>query len=264
MHSTGTILAGSSVVWLLQRCPASWTPKDLDIYTPVHKSNEVIDYLTDQGYIITDRFGPFGGYGGEDDPDNGLLTITKLEKGDMHIDVLESLADTAKEPIAFFHSTAVMNYISAGSINILYPNLFYNNYCAMRKSGDDEKWKEKYSSRSFQMVYMDQVPTYLLPGSGLCRSMRRKFKDRFSLTVAVSALLEDGTRCLFEEPEIEKDYGWDWFSEGNYSRAPLSSVSSHEICCGHDVCMWETYNTIKSLSSEEMVELASKWLYGSW
>lgn len=118
MRKTWSVLSGSSVLWLLDGFPTRWTPKDLDVYCPLGSREYVVKFWKHEGYTVTYHGNV---YVNPEYPHRGrqmssLRTITKLERGKQRIDVLESRSSSAVEPIHFFHSTVVMNFISADFI----------------------------------------------------------------------------------------------------------------------------------------------------
>jgi hypothetical protein len=191
MHENRAVISGSSAVWLLDRFPSQWEPNDLDIYTPFSRARPFIEYFTSQGYNLfsqskTKIQNPYN-----DDEEHRIIdlaTVFKMERGHRRIDILESMTESAVRPISDFHTTLVMNYISAGTIHILYPRLFFEKkvFLNRAKYTSSNDYIEKYRKRGFEICGGNQVETKLLGGT--CPYIERTSKDKHSTTLKISAL----------------------------------------------------------------------------
>lgn len=159
MRDAGAILSGSSVLWLIEGMPSTWTPNDLDIYAPIWKAQRIIRFLIErEGYTEVPREKPFP----EDYMKLGFLSsVTKLRKGEQSIDVMESLSPNVLQPITFFYTTLVMNYITSDSIKILYPLLTFSRFGVPQYAAPHRRevqWRKKYSERTFQVCPSFHIP----------------------------------------------------------------------------------------------------------
>jgi hypothetical protein len=180
MRRIGAVISGSSVLWLLDSLKDSWEAGDLDLYVPRNATQAMIDFLLEEGYQVVPE--PEGEPHGGPYIDLGhLASVTKLVKGDIKIDLLESLSQSSVLPVAFFHSTAVMNYITADSIAMLYPKLTFLRI-AVRCNPDRRSvssWERKYSRRKFHLFSTSKV--YSTFQDVLCKKLARKTGDDFCL-----------------------------------------------------------------------------------
>jgi hypothetical protein len=231
MRTQGAVLSGSSVLWLIEGMPETWTPGDLDIYAPRWKSGGIVNFLVNEGYTIISSDKPFP----EEYMKLGFLeSVTKLRKGGRSIDVMESLSPNALQPITFFYTTLVMNYITSDSIKILYPLLTSSRFgvphhaTAHRREVD---WKAKYSSRSFTVC-----PSHYLPLKfqfSICKGLVRAPNDRMSLSLPFSSPI------------------WDFDTYGDRIARPEASLTwhliatkseyDHHIRCTHQLCKVDHY-----------------------
>ncbi|PVG03865.1 hypothetical protein CPB86DRAFT_748372 [Serendipita vermifera] len=160
----------------------TWGPGDLDIYTPHGKATLILEYLIRDGYSIVPKEVEVKRRYME----NGhLSSMTKLRKGECTIDILESLSSSSITPITVFHSTAVMNYITADSIVMLYPLLTFSRItvCHYASSHRNDEWQLKYIlDRSYTVQESYEIHQGLQ--HLVCLSLYRRPKDRFCLSVS--------------------------------------------------------------------------------
>ena len=117
------VISGSAALHLMLPPKfTNWTPQDLDIYAPYTHHISLYARLLNMGYSITDEHD-------SDEPpysDSLIKQVATLSNGTRQIHVIFSKCETAFTPIFEFHSTAVMNFISADHIFSAYPNLTFN------------------------------------------------------------------------------------------------------------------------------------------
>jgi hypothetical protein len=180
MRRIGAVISGSLVLWLIDSRRDSWEPGDLDFYVPRNTTQTMIDFLLQEGYQVVPA--PEGEtHGGPYIRLGHLASVTKLVKGDLKIDLLESLSQSSVVPVTLFHSTAVMNYITADSISMLYPKLTFSRM-AVRCNPDRRSvtsWERKYFRRSFHLFSSDKV--YSTFHDVLCKQLARKTGDDLCL-----------------------------------------------------------------------------------
>ncbi|KAI5981833.1 hypothetical protein EDD15DRAFT_2182588 [Pisolithus albus] len=120
LRTFDAVISGSTALHLLlPKRGTSWTPNDLDLYVPLHTSVELLQRLQWEGYAIASQH-----------PTNvahysysHVHEVVVLCKGQRKIDMVISKTATALSPIFQFHSTAVMNFVSADTVFCSYPRL---------------------------------------------------------------------------------------------------------------------------------------------
>ncbi|KIK18417.1 hypothetical protein PISMIDRAFT_37793, partial [Pisolithus microcarpus 441] len=120
MRSCDAVISGSTALHLLlPEHGTPWTPNNLDLYVPLRTCAVLLERLRSQGFAITSQH-----------PTNvahysysHVHEVVVVCKGQRKIDVVISKTTTALSPIFQFHSTAVMNFVSADTIFCSYPRL---------------------------------------------------------------------------------------------------------------------------------------------
>lgn len=123
MQETGCILSGSAA--LEMAIPGASPPNDLDFYCPCGQLEAVIRFFVEtQGYRdVTEGTGECARYG---DLLVGIKAVHRLElvaRPCKQLNVIESTTASALAPVLFFHSSVVMNFVSAEGVMMLYPSL---------------------------------------------------------------------------------------------------------------------------------------------
>ncbi|KAG1811918.1 hypothetical protein EV424DRAFT_1302830, partial [Suillus variegatus] len=117
LERTGTVISGSSMLHLFQAKSAAITLRDMDIYATHEFEGEILSHLKEkEGYkedLKTERKAEYN--------TSAIKRIYKLEKGKKKIDLIITEWASAIVPILQFHSTAVMNYMTARTFVSLYP-----------------------------------------------------------------------------------------------------------------------------------------------
>jgi hypothetical protein len=230
LDMSGSVVSGSSVVWFLQRGPEDWAPADLDVYTAYGKSSSVIDWFCKDGYTII-REPPIldATYMVEG---SKVLRITKLQKEDKRIDIMETVSMHSMKPILSYHSTVVMNYISANSIGVFYPKLFFDNkgyIRANKEETDENQWEQKYDARSFKLKRIIDIECH----PSICATRSRRPLDRHCLTMWLprveNAMDEDGRQDVEREAKFHLEWN---FTVKGYRQ------DEHKYCL-KDECIYE-------------------------
>jgi hypothetical protein len=118
--------------------PAWWWPGDLDFLCGLGKLMAVLTFFLSQGYVEVSRRVKYGDSvveSPEDATENAyynsdvLDTIVVLSKPGWgcKINVLESSLPCAEAPVFFFHSTLVMNVLTAKGVICFYPQWTLRN-----------------------------------------------------------------------------------------------------------------------------------------
>jgi hypothetical protein len=117
MEHTSTVISGSNALKLVQAEAGSIITDDLDVYATEEFAKNILDHLKEKE-----------GYSGIKDvvcnTDYGSASITKiykLKKGEKKIDIIVTHWKCAITPILQFHTTSVMNYVTAHALVCLYP-----------------------------------------------------------------------------------------------------------------------------------------------
>ncbi|KAG8908068.1 hypothetical protein FRB99_000512 [Tulasnella sp. 403] len=195
MRDNQCVLSGSSALDFVLGADKHWESADLDIYAPLGaKCASIIRYLHNDGYETTkiyDHNPSFHPYGNQE-----FRTVTKLfkivelpgrEPRRLSIDVIESQLSNSLAPILRFHTTAVMNWISADSITVAYPSLTFQHIgvYGLRPGNPRQprhaRWMNKYTDRGFLVVQ----DTSMLAGpcGNACRALWRATNDVGCLSV---------------------------------------------------------------------------------
>jgi hypothetical protein len=220
MRQIGSIISGSTALWLVDVLSSLWQPGDLDIYVPQGMARYIVDFLHEEGYtsnvehdFFQNRYLRF----------SGLKTVTKLRKGETTIDVLESSTPSAIQPITTFHVTAVMNYITPDSIVMFYPQLTFSRYAARHYATrriDGPSWEPKYENRLYFVRGRERIPTSLQ--HTLCSALVRRPGDRYCLSLSFHDQLP--TPSPMDSP------AWQF-----------ESVDVHHRKCTQELCQVEHY-----------------------
>lgn len=152
-----------------------------------------------------------------------MYKLTKLlNNGDERtIDIIESIGQTAFEPIVAFDYTCVMNWIAHDSIVILYPNFTLKKLGVDKsRKGDGERVRsrlKKYEERGF--VHRRQ--TIDLPGAPACKeACLRLSRNTHDGDVMVVSLVEGGHAAMHSTmPRVS----WGFDNMDNMDRFILDS-----------------------------------------
>ncbi|EJD36349.1 hypothetical protein AURDEDRAFT_130132, partial [Auricularia subglabra TFB-10046 SS5] len=171
---TGLLVSGSQVLQLLDR--RDYGTRDIDLYVGNTPAYVVIEWLVYSGYKLTFQTGstvdenPMLAFNvpnehfGTDLRDNNSRAyflapgsiLFKFEKGDLHVDLIVSLGSPLSS-ILDFHSTAVMNFITAAWIVVLFARATFRERLSLVVRFDGGKRMRdvlsKYELRGFTAVF---------------------------------------------------------------------------------------------------------------
>jgi len=119
------IVSGSVALHYLAE-PSGWVPGDMDVYASPSGSAMIMDYLIDkENYNLTSVHNMYGGVGWSSR--KSVLEVSKFERpGDsVKIDLITCVDSNLVTCITSFHSTVVMNILTADSVYSLYPRLTF-------------------------------------------------------------------------------------------------------------------------------------------
>jgi hypothetical protein len=216
---------------------------DLDLYTPHGIAQDVIDFFLAKGYtkyikpnqeqtvLVSEETEYFHEI-------SRLSTVTKLVRGDRRIDVLESDSDSVMDPIAWFHSTMVMNYLTDKSFVMLYPAFTLDKFSILQsgRPQQNDKWWTRYTARNYKIRNPDNLEA---DGYGaVCERRVRSINDRHALVVPYEAendlLVNTRTAVTAndheDKMELDEPYTWTF----------CSSTRLHAYCTS-DICKLKLY-----------------------
>lgn len=186
MDVTGTVLSGSNALHFADRT-ALWIPNDFDFYCnprgfmifcaflETYLCAELLEiHDDDSGHI------PY--------PRQGFVERRRYQISSTRLDIMCSASPSALYLLTFFHSTLVMNAISAKAICIAYPQHIADRSGLLSLHGFGtmaQKAAEKYESRGYQLVAHDfnQVDVGGPAQGHGCGRRHRFFGDDLCLTI---------------------------------------------------------------------------------
>ncbi|GJE96740.1 hypothetical protein PsYK624_129460 [Phanerochaete sordida] len=138
MRETGTILSGSVALALLD-VAAGFQPGDWDFYAPDEGFDGFCRFLKNDLHAIAKYTGFVDVYIDDlqEQTDlaaqarNGITERRRFVLNGVRLDVLRSRSSSPSYPLAFFHSTVVMNFFHADGFAVAYPwSLFHRSNTA--------------------------------------------------------------------------------------------------------------------------------------
>ena len=123
------IVSGSTALHImLPKASTSWSPSDLNVYIPLCHKFQLTCLLEKKGYHIENEGNNIHSTYSSSDIFSVMMFANKHNK----IDVVISTSLCTVSPIFNFHSTAIMNFISANSIFSAYPSLTFQGLTPVR------------------------------------------------------------------------------------------------------------------------------------
>ncbi|KAH7904554.1 hypothetical protein BJ138DRAFT_1236942 [Hygrophoropsis aurantiaca] len=118
LRITSSVISGSlALQFLLPAVNCSWGAIDMDIYSTQSGYETILINLLLDGYtMVCNRYSNYY-------TSFAINRVIKLVKGNRSIDIIVSQTNNVLLPILHFHSTVVMNYLSADSFFSAYPML---------------------------------------------------------------------------------------------------------------------------------------------
>ncbi|KAI6024934.1 hypothetical protein BKA83DRAFT_4024580, partial [Pisolithus microcarpus] len=154
LHTCDAVISGSTALHILQpNLDTLWTPADLDIYVPLATSMHMLNCVMVEGYsIVSDGQQVQMRY-----THSHVHRVIVLSNGERNIDVVVSATSVVLSPIFQFHSTAIMNFVSADTIFCSYPRLTFQHLSLLnaaavyysRHMGHIIDAMQKYVTRGF-------------------------------------------------------------------------------------------------------------------
>lgn len=113
------VVSGSCALNIVQAKEGATEINDLDVYTTLQKFEELVSFFTEtEHYNLIRNFHrpPPGPYN-----TSGIAKLFRLQKAKQNVDIIVTNLSSAIAPIFQFHSTIVMNFISADVVFCGYP-----------------------------------------------------------------------------------------------------------------------------------------------
>lgn len=139
MRDTNSVMSGSAAVALLQRDPdALWHPKGFDIFTPVAGFETMCLYLIDSLLcpVLGNDTRPGGDTRGSLHAAMGITDARKLQCGITVINVYCVDGLSPLRPLPHFYATHLVNFVSADTFCIAYPDLFFSKRSLVKTTED--------------------------------------------------------------------------------------------------------------------------------
>jgi hypothetical protein len=283
MRDKGCVISGSSALWITEAKPCDWSPGtsisrcchlklaltlcstgDLDLYTPYGTAQEVIDFLLAKGYTKYVKPNPEQDIQFEDNEYfqsiSRLSTVTKLVRDGFRIDVLQSDSDSVITPITWFHSTAVMNYLTDKSFVMLYPAFTLDRVSVLQSGRPQQngKWFTRYEARNYKIRGADDLDTH--DYGAVCVDRMRSTNDRHCLVVPYEAendfTVDRPTAAVANDQEDKMEL------DDDSGKAPctweLCTTTKLHNYCTSDICKLKLY--IKH-NPATIVEFAARRTY---
>ncbi|PSR75527.1 hypothetical protein PHLCEN_2v9092 [Hermanssonia centrifuga] len=192
MRRTGACLSGGKCLSILDRA-ATWTAADWDFYCPHEGFDSFCLFLLHQLDGVTTHHTDWYGYDSNGNPysTDGICERRRIRTDRATFDVMRSSSSSAFHPIAYFHSTLVMNYITADSFCIAYPNSTLVRKIGLIQSRQlrpqASSALQKYRGRGYHFYrearqFIAAPSTECLP-HGYCTRTRRFFGDKHCISV---------------------------------------------------------------------------------
>lgn len=172
LQQTQSVVSGSCA--LLVILPWSFTPNDMDIYVPSVHAPRLLHLLSTRfGYVLDDDSTDYPGT-------VGMIAVYTLSNGHRFIQVISTISENPLKSLYKFHSTIVMNFVSARGICCAYPRLTsqrrgLKNRYAITSSPQPSvlilACFDKYQRRGFDLaVNLSRWPEYRGHVCGVCGS----------------------------------------------------------------------------------------------
>lgn len=122
LDTTDGVMSGSAVLNICD--PKDWQPGDLDFYCALGRLTQTRAFSRSQGYTVVPQEHPLATTDLDDEYvlKNLMKSVTILEKQGKKINVIEASVSCAVAPLFAFHSTLVMNAVTAGGVVCYYPS----------------------------------------------------------------------------------------------------------------------------------------------
>ncbi|GJF00757.1 hypothetical protein PsYK624_170580 [Phanerochaete sordida] len=210
MRDTGAVLSGSRAVRFLDR-ESSFDCSDWDFYTTEAGYDTFCSFVREQlgGVEVSRVVGarpsrPFDGTSATANSTE-LKERRKFVTPNGSMDVMCSKTASALSPLTVFHSTVVMNYLTADGFCLAYPMPFFKRF-NIRGHDADDRCVAKYRRRGFtvaepELLFAAGSTEHACLPWGLCTRHVRAFGDRYCLAFTFEKQGRPITHlCAFPRP----------------------------------------------------------------
>lgn len=130
MRRHQVVLSGSAALEVV--LPDTCHPRNLDFYCPAGDFCQTLLYFYEQGYklLLKTKRSTYATIS----PAIRCLAVMYRSDSGQEINIMESTSSSLVAPILFFHSTCVMNFISANGVTCFYPTLTFQRKGKLPKS----------------------------------------------------------------------------------------------------------------------------------
>lgn len=185
LNLTGSVVSGSAALVVVN--PWSFTPNDMDIYAPPTRSALLIELMATRfGYIVDAIAVGYPQF-------SGISAIHTLKKGVHSVQVMVTSSENPLTAVFHFHSTTVMNFISAHGIYCAYPILtsqrrgLKNRYELAHNGQSEEAVRlclDKYAQRGYEIADdlsgWPEFDGHACTSNGSCPAVKRCVDDRYA------------------------------------------------------------------------------------
>lgn len=231
--STSSVFSGSQVLRFVDsaRAREDWEAQDLDIYTTAPKGNRLLMFFQEEGYIP--HILPSGqGFERPYVDDSAIACVVRLRKGEESVvDVVFSCSPTALHPITLFHSTIVVNFITAYEICIAYPEATFAGRGYRRpwasRTTTYEAAIDKYKARGYAIeTFASNVEdtSHLETARFYCPHTIRSFTDEGIFRIPIQ--LPQTTVAEERHKALMRSVTWKW---GGYECACCDQQGGQKI-----------------------------------
>lgn len=205
LHSTNSIISGSTAT--LAFLPHSFTPNDLDIYVPAKFLDTFVSSLRVKFGYKKSR--PVAAVTGHIEKDYSSLArierILWFKRGEKTINVMAVNGHNAVVPVFSFHSTIVMNFISAYGFYCAYPSLTLSSRSIINTKGTlprpakraIKKYKERGIKSAYSLSTWRRFNQHNCMKSSICPQSIRSLYDNGGLFRSFSDIKDDATDRIF-------------------------------------------------------------------
>ena len=229
----GVVSGSTALHIMLPKATTMWSPSDLDIYIPLCCEFQITHLLEKKGYHIHNE-------DSKDHPtysSSGIFSVVTFTNKHNKIDVVISTLPCGASPIFNFHSTAIMNFISADSIFCAYPSLTFQGLSMINStqlyngtlSHVSMTALKKYKARGFNFVSCPTAHKFAFA----CKSKNHSLTDGGCLWVDVKCVprAERGPEQIFEKLGV---VNINWALGGLLCGVPATFVQPYTRVTGDD------------------------------
>ncbi|KAK7685931.1 hypothetical protein QCA50_010740 [Cerrena zonata] len=197
MSDTGSIISGSTALYLLLRQPCTWKPRDVDVIGVNEGYKTLLAFILSLpgAKVVSDSREQLEGDGPDSYPYEGLRRLVKVSTDMANFDVIESTGSVPSNTVVHYWGTHVMNALTADSIQCAYPALTLAHKVIQVRYTNATNPITKYKQRGFELIRKEFRAVNLSASCGhnvLCSSRDRYFGDEDTLVLPIPGLVATG------------------------------------------------------------------------